>query len=115
MYGTPCLALRSHLPTELANLELVDSLEDLENLRETFTTRDSRDPGTGLWRCDVGWIHPQQHIYSIAGACDRAMLSELRRAHLLLLIEESVWDRWEFLDAHLSICNDREMWLRWKT
>jgi hypothetical protein len=113
MYGTPCRALRSHLPTELANLELVDSLEDLENLRETFTTRDSTNTRPGLWRGDVEWINPRQAIYSIAGTYDRAMLSELRRA--LLLVEESVWDRWEFPDAHLSICNDREMWLRWET
>lgn len=100
------------MPTELAELELAECIEDLDNIRETSFTLDDTQGAGMFWRCDVDWIRPDRRIYSVAGKCDASMLDELRVAHLLMLVEVSIWHRWEFIDAHLCICNDQHVWLR---
>lgn len=112
LFGTACLALRGHLPADLAHLDLVNNLADYENLSAAFYTLESPEGFVHHWRCDVDWITPNRRIYSIAGPCDRAMLTELLSASSLTVVEASIWHDWEWIDAPLSIHNDRTMWFR---
>jgi hypothetical protein len=112
LFGTSCVALRGHLPTDLAHLDLVDNLADYENLSATFYTLESPDGLIRHWRCDVDWITPSKRIYSIAGPCDAAMLAELRASSLFTVVEATIWHDWEWIDAPLSISNDTTLWFR---
>lgn len=112
LFGSPCLALRGHLPAELARLDLVNNMDDLENLSATFHTLENPDGVIRHWRCDVDWIEPNRRVYSIAGPCDRAMLAELHASSSFTVVEASIWHDWEWIDAPLTICNDRTMWFR---
>lgn len=111
-FGSRCLALRAHLPVELAHLDLVNSMDDLENLRETFYTLVGADGAVRFWRCNVDWIQPEQRVYSIAGTCDETLLAEMSAARYLTPVEASIWDNWEWIDAPHTIENDPAMWLR---
>jgi hypothetical protein len=112
LFGTASLALRGHLPAELAQLELVNNLADFENLSAAFYPLESSDGLVHHWRCDVDWITPTRRIYSIAGPCDAAMLAELHRARLFAVVNASIWHDWEWIDAPLSISNDSTLWFR---
>ena len=115
LLGTPGLALRAHIPERLARLELINCIDDLDHLKEDFATVPEVGSTTpALWRCNVSWARPDQPIYSIAGHLDDELLAELRQAELLFPIRAELWETWEFIDAHLVIQNDREMWVQWE-
>ena len=115
LLGTPALALRAHIPDRLANLELVNSIEDLDHIGVEFVTLpEASGRAPALWRCNVSWKHPHQPIYAVAGYLDDALLAELLDASMLLPIRAQIWERWELTDAHLVIDNEQDMWKSWQ-
>ena len=115
LLGTPGLALRAHIPERLAAAELVNSMEDLDHIKAEFATApDGGSTTPALWRCNVSWVRPDQPIYSLAGHLEAELLAELRLADVLFPIRAQNWEQWEFLDAHLIIDNDREVWAQWE-
>ena len=90
-------------------------MEDLDHIKAEFATAlDGGSTTPALWRCNVSWVRPDQPIYSLAGYLEAELLAELRLADVLFPIRAQIWEQWEFLDAHLIIDNDREMWAQWE-
>ena len=106
--GTAFLALRAHIPPELAQLEPVRCEEDLERITQNF--RVLRWGETTLWRCDVWCIDPARPMFSLVGTLDRQLLEELREARSLTIIDVPNWGRPDPAMVELTIYNDSRFW-----
>ena len=112
LFGTQRLALRTHLPDELARFDLVNNEADFENLTSTFYTLEFDDLTVRYWRCDVDWLRPRRRVYSIAGPAHRVLFGQVLIAHSFTLVQASIWNDWEWRDAPLTVRNDLTTWFR---
>jgi hypothetical protein len=109
--GVTSIAFATHLPPLLEPLEPSSGCPDGDDdLLVQFRTLESDDNSPSLWRCDVGWTRYPRRRFAIAGSYDDELLTELRRATFLLLIDAAVWDWWDRGNVHLVVPNDQELW-----
>lgn len=103
----PALALATHYPYRYQSA--TDAHFDPEGrIEASFSTLDVGNPP--LWRCDITRLQPIPWEFAIGGAYDDELLTELRSAELLLLIDRRFFETWTRDHIIHVIPNDREMW-----